>query len=258
MKPKLNRASPILVTNDDGIDAEGLAVLTRIAKKFSNDVWVVAPLYEQSGTAHGITWNTPLRAYKYGAKKYSIDGTPTDCVMMGVMELMRDNPPALILSGINRGANLADTVTYSGTIAGAMEGTILNVPSIALSALTVGGQKPHWAALEEWGAKVLKKLIHFNFPPQVFLSVNFPYLPAKQIRGMKVTTQGQQDIGGPFIKRQDPNGRDYYWMSAAMVFDNNIPGTDVAAVNEGYISVTPLHVNLTAEKSLNQLKKIVA
>ena len=166
----------ILVTNDDGIHAPGLAVAEKIARALCNDVWVVAPETEQSGASHSLTLTLPLRLRQIDSRRFAVTGTPTDCVMMGVAELMAEARPTLVLSGVNRGSNLADDVTYSGTIAGAMEGTALGVPSIALSQAygVGGGHDVDWSCAETHGPRLIAKLVEIGWPAEVLMNVNFP------------------------------------------------------------------------------------
>ena len=175
----------ILVTNDDGIHAPGLAVAEQIARALCNDVWVVAPETEQSGASHSLTLALPLRLRKIDSRHFAVTGTPTDCVMMAIAELMTESRPTLVLSGVNRGSNLADDITYSGTIAGAMEGTALGVPSIALSqsyGFSVG-RDVEWSCAETHGPPLIKKLVEIGWPPDVLMNVNFPDGGAKAVRG---------------------------------------------------------------------------
>src|SRR3984885_1041043 len=184
----------ILVTNDDGIHAPGLAVAEEIARALSDDVWVVAPETEQSGASHSLTLALPLRLRQIDSRHFAVSGTPTDCVMMAIAELMADAQPTLVLSGVNRGANLADDVTYSGTIAGAMEGTALGVPSIALSQAFTGGRDVDWSSAKMHGPRVIEKLISIGWPADVLMNVNFPDGSADAVRGVEVTEQGKRDL----------------------------------------------------------------
>lgn len=247
----------ILLTNDDGIHAEGLEVLERIARQISDDVWVVAPETDQSGVAHSLSLNDPLRVREVDSRHFAVRGTPTDCVIMAVRSIM-DTPPDLVLSGINRGANIADDVTYSGTIAAAMEGTLMGVRSIALSQAYAFGSEfgPSYDTAEAHAVGVIRSLLEFNLPSDTLLNVNFPKDAPDMVKGVKVVRQGKRDAGSLYIEsRKDGRGNPYHWLA----FQNRVPsaceGTDINALKEGYISVTPLHLNLTADELMGQLEK---
>lgn len=236
----------ILLTNDDGIHAEGLAVLERIARKLSDDVWIVAPETDQSGLAHSLTLSEPLRLRKVADKHYALRGTPTDCVIMGIREVL-DKKPDLVLSGVNAGANMADDVTYSGTIAGAIEGTLQGVRSIALSqAFAHGsGRVVPWEVAESYAPELLGKLMDIDLPDGTFLNVNFPNCAPKEVQGISVTAQGKLDFGLTVEERQDGRGLPYYWLRFGDRQGNFREGTDINALKNGRISVTPLKLDLT-------------
>src|SRR5207237_10304441 len=188
----------ILLTNDDGINARGLRLLEGVARKLSDDIWVVAPTEEQSGAGHSLTLTRPIRLRTLGEKRYCVTGTPTDAVMMAVAHLMKDEPPDLLLSGVNRGANLGEDVTYSGTVSAAMEGALAGIPSIALSqgsAREGMGDTVPFAAAEAWAERVLVPLIAAPFAPKTLVNINFPALPAAQVKGVRVVRQGIRDYG---------------------------------------------------------------
>jgi len=250
----------ILLTNDDGIHAEGLAVLERIARTLSDDVWVVAPETDQSGFAHSLSLSEPLRMRKIDERHYALRGTPTDCVIMAVRKVM-DRPPDLILSGVNSGTNLADDVTYSGTVAGAMEGTLLGIRSIALSqgySFADDVRVVHWETAETLGPALLKKLVETSLPRGVFLNVNFPRCAAGEVKGTRVTSQGRLVHGLSVEERRDGRGFPYYWLRFGRPESEIREGTDQAAVRDGYISVTPLHLDLTAHEMRDRLAKALA
>jgi 5'-nucleotidase len=237
----------ILLTNDDGIHAEGLASLERIARTLSDDVWVVAPEQDQSGYAHSLSISEPLRLRKIGDKHYAVRGTPTDCVIMGVKKIL-PAPPDLILSGVNWGSNLADDVTYSGTIAGAMEGCALNIPSIALSQCYDEGDRHaiDWSSSEAHGADVVKALVKAGWPSGTLINVNFPACPADQVKGFKAVPQGKYDLQSTEIEeRTDARQRAYYWIGLRRRKAVPPADSDLGAVYANYIAVTPLHLNLT-------------
>jgi 5'-nucleotidase len=250
----------ILLTNDDGIHAEGLAVLERIARTLSDDVWVVAPETDQSGFAHSLSLSEPLRMRKIDDRHYALRGTPTDCVIMGVRKVM-DSPPDLILSGVNNGTNIADDVTYSGTVAGAMEGTLLGIRSIALSQdydFANDVRYIPWDTTEAVGPALLKKLVEVSLPEGVFLNVNFPRCRAEEVKGTIVTSQGKLVHGLGIEERRDGRGFPYYWLRFSRQVSEARKGSDQAAVRDGYISVTPLHLDLTAHEVRDRLTKALA
>ncbi len=238
----------ILLTNDDGVHAEGLKVLERIARKFTDEVWVVAPETDQSGFAHSLSLSDPLRMRKVGDKHFAVRGTPTDCVIMGVRKLMPE-PPDLVLSGVNSGSNIADDVTYSGTVAGAMEGALLGVRSVALSqAYTFkdGERKVPWEVAEEHGPALLKRLIDLDMPESTFLNVNFPNCAPGEVKGVRVTQQGKRVHGLWIEQRADGRGIPYYWLRFGREPDEIREGTDMAALRDDFVSVTPMQLDLTA------------
>ena len=245
----------ILVVNDDGIAAPGISLLERIARKLCRDVWVVAPESEQSAVSHSLTIRRPLRIHKLRHNRFAVDGTPTDCVMLAIQEIMRDNPPTLCLSGINRGGNLADDVTYSGTIAAAMEATILGVPAIAMSQVLAHPHPAKWATAEHHAAKVIRKLARIGWPREVLMNVNFPDVPHAKVRSVVRTVQGRYKTGDDIVRNADPRGQTYYWIGAATRGHDDRKGTDIWATDRGYISVTPLHLDLTHGATFRRLAK---
>jgi 5'/3'-nucleotidase len=236
----------ILVTNDDGIHAPGLKVLEKIARTLSDDVWIVAPETDQSGSSHSLTLNDPLRLREVGKNHFAVKGTPTDCVIMGVRYLLKDQPPDLVLSGVNRGQNLADDVTYSGTIAGAFEGSILGVRSIALSQAFRNPETLHWATAEKHGPGTIKSLLDAGTDPSIVLNVNFPPCAPDDVKGLEITQQGKRDQSMLHIDaRFDGRGFPYYWIGFERRKITPAQGTDLRAVADDCISVTPLTLNLT-------------
>lgn len=252
----------ILLTNDDGVHAPGLAVLGRIAAALSDDVWIVAPSEEQSGAGHSLTLTRPLRVHTHGPRHFSVSGTPTDAVMMAVARLMKDTPPDLILSGVNRGANLGEDVTYSGTVSAAMEGALAGIPSIALSqtyAREGAGLDVSFDAAATWGERVLRPIIAQPMPPRTLINVNFPALPADQVCGVRVVAQGFRDYGRlKIVTNTDPRGFDYHWFALSAVQQTPAHSTDLEAVADGFVAVTPLHLDLTHRDSLEGLAGIFA
>lgn len=247
----------ILVTNDDGIHAEGLPVLERVARGLSNDVWVVAPETDQSGVAHSLTLNDPLRLRAVDERRYAVRGTPTDCVIMGVRTILPE-PPELVLSGVNRGQNVADDVTYSGTIAAAMEGTLLGIRSIAVSQAYGWETRahPHYDTAEAHLGPLLDKLAGIDLPPATLLNVNGPNRRRQEIAGVRVTRQGKRQQDGLYVdERRDGRGNPYYWLAFRREVIDPAPETDLHALAEGYISVTPLTLDLTARQVMETIAR---
>jgi len=243
----------ILCTNDDGIHAPGLKSLETIARHLSDDVWIVAPETDQSGVSHSLSLNDPLRLREVGDRHYAVKGTPTDCVIMAVRHVMRDAPPDLILSGVNRGQNVADDVSYSGTIAAAIEGTMLGFPSIALSqAYGAGGRSGiKWQCAEEHGPAMVRKTIEVGIPRGILVNVNFPDCEPGEVAGTAVVNQGRRDQ--EFLRleeRQDGRGNPYFWIAFARGLINPGHGTDLWAIQNRRISVTPLRLDMTDEPTL--------
>ncbi len=239
----------ILITNDDGIHATGLAVLERIARTLSDDVYVIAPETDQSGVAHSLTLSDPLRLREISPRHFALKGTPTDCIIMGIQRILADNRPDLVLSGVNRGQNVAEDVTYSGTIAGAMEGTLLGVPSIALSQAygpVTGRKSLHWDCAETHAPGIIERILKQGLPRGVLVNLNFPDCPPGDVTGIAVTAQGQRDAGLLRIDaREDGRDNAYYWITPARGRSIPAPGTDLAALAAKQISLTPLQLDLT-------------
>lgn len=251
----------ILVTNDDGIHAPGLAVAEKIARALADDVWVVAPETEQSGASHSLTLSMPLRLREIDPRHFAVTGTPTDCVMMACAHVMKDAQPTLILSGVNRGSNLADDVTYSGTIAGAMEGCALGIPSVALSQSY--GFEPkseiNWSCGETHGPALIRKLVEIGWPQDVLMNVNFPDSAPDGVKGVEITMQGKRDMQTAALDRRvDARGFPYFWIGFKRVRSNPAIGSDLRAIYEKRISVTPLHLNLTEQGVLKTLREAFA
>lgn len=252
----------ILLTNDDGVNARGLALLETIARRLSDDVWIVAPAEEMSGAGHSLTLTAPVRLRKLDERRFAVTGTPTDAVMMAIAHVMADHRPDLILSGINRGANLAEDVTYSGTVSAAMEGALADIPSIALSqsyARQGMGDGVPFAAAEAWAERVLRPLVAAPFAPRTLVNINFPALAAEDVRGIRVTQQGLRDYGRlQLVQRRDPRGYDYFWFGLGPMIETPGHSTDLEAVADGYVAVTPLHLDLTHGPSLGRLAGLYA
>jgi len=246
----------ILITNDDGIHAEGLESLERIARKLTDDVWVVAPESDQSGVAHSLSLNDPLRLRKISDTRYAVKGTPTDCVIMAMRHIMIDTPPDLVLSGINRGQNVAEDVTYSGTIAGAMEGTLLGVPSIAVSQAYPFKDRAgiRYDIAEMFGPELIGKILANGIPEGVLINLNFPSIPPEDVKGVRVTVQGRRNTQFLRIEpRHDGRGHPYFWIAFNPPKHAPNEGTDLAAMVDGFISVTPLRLDLTDMPTVTQL-----
>jgi 5'-nucleotidase len=246
----------ILLTNDDGVHAPGLTVLEEIARQFSDDIWICAPSEEQSGAGHSLTLTRPVRLNKLGERRFAVTGTPTDSVMMALRTVM-DSPPDLILSGVNRGANLGDDITYSGTVSAAIEGALAGIRSIAFSQVYaregMGDDVPFGAA-REWGAKVLAPLIDAPMAERTLINVNFPALPPAEVKGIRVVRQGFHDYSrGSIVEGRDPRGYRYFWFGLHSIEHTLDHGTDLEAIDDGYIAVTPLQLDLTHYSTIGVL-----
>ena len=253
----MNKKNPrILISNDDSIYAPGIKILEKIARQISDDVWIIAPATEQSATAHSLTIHRPLRPKKLGEKKWSVDGTPTDCVLMAIKELMKGNEPDLLLSGINAGANLADDVTYSGTVAAAMEATLLGVPAIAFSQSGSLGSPIKWETAEAHTLKVIQMLCEQGWPAEVLMNVNFPDVTPEGIKGYEVARQGARPDYKSLIKAEDPRGLPpYYWIGPVPDMVDIDDESDLATMNKKKISITPLHLDLTHDATYAEMVK---
>lgn len=247
----------ILVSNDDGIHAPGIKVLEKIARAISKDVWTVAPETEQSAAGHSLTIRRPLRVRQVSRRRYSVDGTPTDAVLLGINHVLKDKKPTLLLSGVNRGANLGEDVTYSGTVAAAMEATILGIPSIAFSQYYTS-DVVKWSTAERWAPEIIRKVTRVGWGRNVLMNVNFPDVAADRVTGIEITRQGKRKIGDELSERFDPRGESYIWIGAQRAEERSTAGTDIEAVVRGAISVTPLCVDLTDQGTMRALNTIFA
>jgi 5'-nucleotidase len=251
----------ILVTNDDGIHAEGLEVLERIAGALSEDVWVCAPESEQSGASRSLTLTEPLRVRRLSDRRFAILGTPTDCVMLGIQNLLEGPRPDLVLSGVNRGLNAAEDVTMSGTVAGAIEGMALGVPAIALSQMmrySAEDEAAPFAVAEAFGAGLVRRLVEVGWARDVVLNINFPVGPVDAVNEVEVTRQGFRDVRTRFAEeRMDLRGRAYYWLGYRQEPSRPPLGTDLRAAYDRRISVTPLHIDLTHMESVHALRSVI-
>jgi 5'-nucleotidase len=250
----------ILCTNDDGIHAPGLKVVEEIARALSDDVWVVAPELGQSGVSHSLSLNDPLRLREVTPRHFAVRGTPTDCVIMGARHILGDKMPDVVLSGVNRGRNVAEDVVYSGTIAGALEGTILGLPSFALSQefSIETRDKPLWETALKFAPDILRKVMKEGVPRNTVININFPSCAPEEVRGVRVTRQGKRNLG--FLKvdqRRDGRGNPYFWLGfeRAAMMETPAEGTDLAALAARYVSVTPLRLDRTDEAFSEALTK---
>ncbi len=251
----------ILVTNDDGIHAPGLRCLEEIAGQLSDDVWVVAPETDQSGVSHSLSLNDPLRLRQAGEKRFAVKGTPSDCIIMGIRHLLKDHGPDLVLSGVNRGQNVAEDVTYSGTIAGAMEATILGVKAVALSqAYGIGGRaNVKWHTAARHGAATVRRILDVGIEPGILVNVNFPDCEPDDVKGLAVAAQGVRNQALLSIDaRMDGRGNPYFWLAFAKARFEPGHGTDLKAIADGFISVTPLRLDLTDEPTLTRYAQALA
>ncbi len=248
----------ILLTNDDGIHAPGMKSLIKVVRGLAKDVWIVAPEDEQSATGHSLTLRRPLRIRRLSAKRFAVDGTPTDTVLLGVMQVMKDKPPDLVISGINRGGNMGEDVTYSGTVAAAMEATLLGIPAIALSQQVPPGANARWSTAEHHAPEVLRRLAAASWPRNVLINVNFPDVPADDVLGIRITSQGRRKPGGKLLEGADPAGRPYFWIATTRAFEEHGKGSDLEAVYGGAIAVCPLHLDLTHHATMRGLEEAFA
>lgn len=246
----------ILLSNDDGIHAPGLKVLEKIAKELSDDVWVVAPEMDQSGASHSLTLRDPLRIREISEKRFAITGTPTDCVMVATKHILKDKGPDLVLSGVNHGSNMAEDITYSGTVAAAMEAALLGIPSMALSLTITGNHPAKWATAEHHAPDIVRRLLQVKLEKHIFININFPDLIASSVKGVAIAHQGQRRIETNLAEHVDPRGRQYYWIGAIHYDGSGDEGTDLNANYRGFISVTPLSLDFTHRETLSQLEKV--
>ena len=264
MGDALDRSTRILVTNDDGVNAPGLRVLERIAKSLSDDVWVVAPETNQSGASHSLTLQRPLRVRSYGLDEnwHAVDGTPTDCVLLAVRSIVPaesgDKPIDLVLSGVNWGGNLAEDVTYSGTIAAAMEATLFNIRAFALSQVHRGRQDIQWQTAERHAPDLIRKLYGLPWDDDLLININFPDCVPDEVAGHEVTFQGRRAVQGkPLEERFDPRGHPYIWIDLPAFGKSFEPGSDLQAIIDRKISITPIHMNLTHKESAAAIEGVL-
>ena len=242
----------ILLTNDDGIHATGIKVLAEHLRQLGH-VSIVAPDRERSAVGHALTLHHPLRATKLDDDVFAVDGTPTDCVNLGIHSLLTVKPD-IVISGINHGANLGDDITYSGTVSAAMEATLMGIPAFAVS-LATGTQGKNFSTAGNFAVKLAGTIMSNGLPNDTFLNVNVPDLPRELIKQTLITCQGKRSYEGMIVDKVDPRGRNYYWIGSVDMNFHDIEGTDFYAVSRGHISVTPLHLDLTNYHSFKELKE---
>lgn len=255
--PDLSRAR-VLISNDDGIGAPGIKVLERVLKRIAGEVWVIAPETEQSAAGHSLTLRSPLRINKISPQKFAVTGTPTDAVLLGVQHIMKDCRPDLVVSGVNRGGNLGEDITYSGTVAAAMEGTLLGIASVAFSLVTPDAKKAHWSTAETYVEQVLKQLCGVSFPKGVLVNVNIPNCAADKVTGIEITRQGRRKIGCELQEGRDPKGNAYYWIGAQRDEDTSQPGTDLEAVSRNAVSIAPIGMDMHHAGMAKRLKAVLS
>ena len=246
----------VLISNDDGIHAPGLKLLEKIVRGLAKETWVVAPETEQSAASHSLTMRRPLYLRRVGRRRYAVDGTPTDCVLIAVHQVLKDLPPDLVISGINRGGNLGEDATYSGTVAAAKEGALLGFRSIAISQVYEDRKTVSWVTSERQVGGLLRQMAATVWSRGVMLNVNIPDVVADAVTGVEVTRQGRRKIGGCMVEGVDPRGESYFWIGGGREEDRFRKGTDLEAVHRGAISVTPLSLDLTHEPTLDTLRAV--
>ncbi|NWF99312.1 MAG: 5'/3'-nucleotidase SurE [Nitrospirae bacterium] len=244
----------ILVTNDDGVHSPGIISLYNIMKEIG-DVYVVAPDRERSAVSHALTMHRPLKAEQLEDHIYSLNGTPTDCVAVGINKILPDKP-AFVVSGINKGANLGDDITYSGTVSAAIESTIMGIPSFAISlALNKKNVRPfNFDTAAKIAVKIGKYILENSLPYDTFLNVNVPDIPLNNLKGFKLTRQGKRIYDGSIHETFDPHGEKHYWIGGGMPYWEHGEDTDIQAILDNYVSVTPIHLDLTNYDALKFLR----
>ncbi len=245
----------ILLTNDDGIDSEGLLSLKKHFDKKHN-VYVIAPTKEQSCSSHSITMNSPLRVFEYGHRIFAVSGTPTDCIMLGINKIFKNTSFDVLISGINYGGNLGDDITYSGTVSAALEGCLLNIRSVAVSVVVDFDQVPqyvHYDSAIYFLDKVLELTTGLD-SSDCFYNLNVPDKALTEIKGLKITKQGKRTYKDVIVEKIDPRGKKYYWIAGTPVSTGNGEETDLFAVENNFASLTPLHLDLTNYKYIEILK----
>jgi 5'-nucleotidase len=249
----------VLIVNDDGIDAPGIVLLEKAVRRFTEDVWVVAPDEERSGAGHSLSMVHPVRLVQRDKRHFAVKGTPTDCALLGIHELVEGRKPDILLSGINRGPNLAEDVTYSGTASAAMEGAMLGIPSVALSQIIRYQSPIHWATAEAWAPKVIAALLEMAWKPGQFVNVNFPDCAPEDVTGIRATTQGMRPAGAfrP-VRRVDERFVPYWWIKIGFPDGGNLAGNDLQAALDREVSVTPMQLDMTDHGAVDGLAERLA
>jgi 5'-nucleotidase len=240
----------ILITNDDGVHSPGLAALAD-ALKVIGEVWVVAPDRERTAAAHAVTLHKPLRVQQMGTHIYAVNGTPVDCVNLAVLKIM-PKPPSLVVSGINKGVNLGDDVMYSGTVSAALEGTILGIPSMAIS--QEGRERFRFEVGARYAVRIARLIIERGLPDETLVNVNVPDRPLSSIRGVRITCLSRRRFDNPIVEKVDPHGRSYYWIAGTRVSWSRSKDADHEAIAEGLVSLTPIHLDITHYGALDQFR----
>lgn len=241
----------ILVTNDDGIDSPGLTVLAE-ALKVIGEVWVVAPDRERTAVAHAVTLHKPLRLHRLAPRTFSVNGTPVDCVNLALLKVM-PKPPAIVVSGINKGVNLGDDVLYSGTVSAAMEGAILGFPSIAVS--QEGRESFRFPVAADYAVRIVRQVLAQGLPEETLLNVNVPNRALRSIKGVRVTCLSRRRFHNPIIEKLDPHGRKYYWIAGTRVSWSRSKNADHKALEDGRVSITPIHLDCTNHAVVDRLRE---
>lgn len=245
---QVRRRPRVLIVNDDGIDGPGIVLLETLVRRFTDDVWVVAPDEERSGAGHSISISHPIRVRQRDERHFAIKGSPTDCALLGINEFLGDQRPDILLSGINAGPNLAEDVTYSGTCSAAMEGAMLGIPSVALSQVLAYQAPVHWETSERFLPGVIETLLGADWLQGAFVNVNVPNVPPEEVTGVRLTRQGRRPPGSfKPVRRVDERHVPYYWIKIAHSEGGYDPETDLEAIRDKAISVTPLQLDMTSE-----------
>jgi len=241
----------ILISNDDGINSEGLHLLAGALNELACEVFIVAPDRDQSAASHSLSLHRPLRAEKINSHTYAVDGTPTDCINLAVNGLLKDKKPDLVVSGINMAANMGDDITYSGTVSAAMEATLLKIPSIAVS---IDGRLNYkFDTATHYSIILAKYVLEHGIPEDTLLNLNVPNLELEKVKGIKVTKQGKRLYEDPIVEKVDPRGKKYYWIGGNELGFVDIKDSDILAINDGYVSVTPIKLDLTNHDYIEKL-----
>ena len=241
----------ILISNDDGIHSEGIKTLAKALKRVG-EVFIVAPDRERSAASHSLTLHKPLRVEKIGPNAYAINGTPTDCINLAVNGILKKRPD-LVVSGINKGGNLGDDVTYSGTVSAAMEGTLLSIPSFAISLVSISRENFDFKNAARFAARLARFILKNRLPKDTLLNINVP--DVDEIKGYRITKQGKRLYGDAIVEKVDPRGKKYYWIGGDILKWEGGEDTDFKAITSNFISITPVHLDMTNYASFKELHK---